>query len=98
MNERLFVPCTCVSCGRISALAFSVAELKLNLESGTPISLHCGYDDATWTAEAEERTQLQRLLLEHNAATRHRYFSRLPSPLPAQHSPPIKSAICHSLI
>jgi hypothetical protein len=59
--------------------ALSAEKLKVNLDGGTPISLHCGYDDAAWTAGPEERAQLQRLLLEHIALTRHHYFSSLQS-------------------
>jgi hypothetical protein len=76
MINTVFVPVTCATCNRTSAIELSVSELKPKLDAGTDIELRCAYDDVTWNASAKERTRISKLCQE-NALLSERSWLRL---------------------
>jgi hypothetical protein len=75
MNEDiLFVPVTCASCNRVSAVTLSKPLLRRQLNSGASVELFCVYDDVRWTANRDELSRMAKLLTESEQVAKSRWL------------------------
>lgn len=73
--KLIFVPVRCPACLRHSAMSFSHAALRQQLERHDEIEFQCAYDDHRWPARIHDRIQVMRWLQETDATVRSLFDS-----------------------